>query len=167
MKRNFNLILFILIIYMSSAIKILNATDPRASYVCGSSGKTTDLDTHYIPTDGMDYTIGKLEPEPQLEPEPEDDVIGLMKGELPDTRKNLSYLQVKSVEEGVEWYRKLDPKIPDDLLSLMSRWSFGDLSKVTKKDIKNKRRKAKKKGEKDPYFGKITIDKGEHIVKFD
>lgn len=153
------------------SVNHINTSDPKANYTCGSRGLISDIENTFISTKPLDYCIKPLpeevlEPEPELlEPEPES--IGLIKGELPDTRKNLSYLQVKTIEEGTEWYRQLDPKIPDDLLGLMARWSFGDLSKITKKDIKNNRKKAKRKGKKDPYFSEIKIDKGEQIVTFD
>ena len=78
---------------------------------------------------------------------------------LPDTRKDLSFLQVKTIEEGIEWYRKLDPKIPDEILSIMARWNWGDLSTITKKQIKNERKKDKKKGKKAGLETGIKITK--------
>ena len=67
-----------------------------------------------------------------------------------DKQKQISYLSVKSVEEGIDWYRNEFPKMNEELLPLLSRWNFGDLNFETKKSIKNKRKKDKKK--EKPFF---------------
>ena len=124
-----------------------------------------------------------LEPEPDFiyEPEPEPDNTNITDPsycynrdpiepvaedaiEL-DKRDNLSYMNVNNIEEGVEWYKRNFPKVPDDLYPIMARWNWGDLSTLTKKDVKNdKKRVAKGKKPKNCGF---KMEKGNFVVKFD
>ena len=60
----------------------------------------------------------------------------------------------------------MDPMIPDELLILMSRWSFGDFSTITKKQIKNEHKKAVKKGKKKTDINSIKIKRGPCILTF-
>lgn len=123
--------------------------DPLANYVCG---KVKDEDMNELVSGDMcDY--GMVNKKIIDKPEELEKV---------DSRKNLSYYQVNSVEEGIEWYRKLDSRIPEELLPLFSRYNFGDLSTMTKKQIRNENKKKKKK-KIDP---KITIDYAEKDKPF-
>ena len=45
---------------------------------------------------------------------------------------------MKTIEEGIEWYRTFDPKIPEEILPIMARWNWGNLATLTKKQIKMK-----------------------------
>lgn len=123
---------------------ILRTEDPKAQYICGTKGFEEDVETEFTHISKVDYSIGAQDDKDNLEED------------QPETRKNLSFLTVKTVEEGVEWYREYDPKIPEDLLPVMARWSFGDLSSITKKQIKNEKKKEKKKKKKDDKRG-ITV----------
>jgi len=136
--------------------KVLLNNDERANFTCGSKGLKRDLEKQsqeYTPLSKLDYGVSVLrcsKPEPEIEPEI-------------DTRVNLSYMNVKNVEEGIDWYRNLDSKIPEELLSLMSRWSFGDLPTLTKKQMKNQRKKKRTKTMKTD----IKFESGPQIVVFD
>ena len=55
----------------------------------------------------------------------------------------LSFLQITTEEEGIEWYKKHYPKIPDDLLPIIARYNWGE--PITKKGIKNEKKKINKK----------------------
>ena len=134
----------------------LNTRDSRLNYVCGTKGFENDIKTNLVSTDPIDYSIGK---NPELEPEAEF-------LDLPDTRMNLSFLQVKTIKEGIEWYRKLDPKIPEELLPLMARWNWGDLATITKKQVKNENKKAVKKGKSKTSINSIKIKKEPFLVSF-
>ena len=114
--------------------------DDMANYICGKNENDEVID--YISSDVVDYVINTDIKEPSLEPEPE-----LEKEEIEpkDPRKTLSYYQVKTIEEGIEWYRQLDPRIPEELLPLFARFNFGDLSTLTKKQLRNENKKKKKK----------------------
>ncbi len=95
------------------------------------------------------------------EPEPEEPIIK-GEGSTEDLQKTLSYLSVKSVEEGINWYRNQFPKLPEELLPLMARWNWGDLNNETKKSIKNKRKKQTKK--QKPTF---KIEQKPVVITFD
>jgi len=116
--------------------KMLFTDNDKTNFVCGYSPepKLIAETTEIIDTNKIDYMLNN-------EPEPEDYVSNEMK----DKQKTISYLSVKSVEEGIEWYRKEFPKLPEELLPLMARWNWGDLSNETKKSVKNKRKKQAKK----------------------
>tara|TARA_R110000787_G_scaffold225600_2_gene333491 strand:- start:77 stop:559 length:483 start_codon:yes stop_codon:yes gene_type:complete len=141
---------------------LINVSDPNLNYLISPEPQILEPEpellepepamndfNEIISTEPLNYSIGSPEP----------DVLN-------DTRKNLSYLQVKTLEEGVEWYRDMDPMIPDELLILMSRWSFGDLSTITKKQIKNEHKKAVKKGKKKTDINSIKIKRGPCILTF-
>lgn len=55
----------------------------------------------------------------------------------------LSFLQIKTEEEGIIWYEKNYPKIPKDLLPIIARYHWGE--PITKKAIKNEKKKIEKK----------------------
>jgi len=47
----------------------------------------------------------------------------------------MTYCAVQSIEEGEDYHRQHFPRIPDILYPAMARYSFGDLSQMTKKDF--------------------------------
>tara|TARA_R110002124_G_scaffold17446_1_gene72885 strand:+ start:8817 stop:9329 length:513 start_codon:yes stop_codon:yes gene_type:complete len=156
----------------SDCYNMLNVNDPRANYVCGTKGLDADIEEAgktYTPLSKMDYYMGSSVGDLKncdcvnsLEPEPEDGPVI-----EPDKRKTLSFLQVKSIEEGIEWYRRFDPKIPDELLPLLARWNWGDLSTITKKQVKNERKKDKRKGKKNKgLLTGMTIRKEPVVINF-
>ena len=55
----------------------------------------------------------------------------------------LSFLNIKTEEQGLLWYRKHYPKIPDDLLPIIARYHWGD--NINKNTIKKEKKKNKKK----------------------
>ena len=153
--------------------------DPRENHVDrtehifqaeGSNGNTYLIN----PTnDKMSYCIGKEPIADMISSDPVD--YEIPKEVLNDKRTDgkephkkglpLSYIQITTEEEGVEWYRKHYPKIPEDLLPIIARYHWGE--PITKKGIKNERkkilRKAQKKGlqvltRKDNKDNPFTID---------
>lgn len=58
----------------------------------------------------------------------------------------ISFIQIQDEKEGIEWYRKHYPKIPDDLLPIIARYHWG--TPITKKGIKNEKKKINKKLQK-------------------
>lgn len=79
----------------------------------------------------------------------------------------LSYIQIKTEEEGIEWYKKHYPKIPDDLLPIIARYSWGD--PITKKGIKNEKKKINKKLALKGFTALTIKDNNDNpfVVKFD
>lgn len=137
-------------------------SDNKLNFICGyepepkgNSGLISE-NKEYISLDKVDYMLetdkSNISMEIIDEPEPEitkeEIPIYDIKKETEDKQKTLSYLSVKSVEEGIEWYKKEYPKIPDELYPLMSRWNFGDLNQITKKDLRNNKKKELKKKRK-------------------
>jgi hypothetical protein len=55
----------------------------------------------------------------------------------------ISFLNIKSEEEGLLWYRKNYPKIPDDLLPIIASYHWG--AKITNKNLKKEKKRNKKK----------------------
>ena len=60
----------------------------------------------------------------------------------------MSYLNAHTLEEGQAWYRKHYPAVPDELLPIMARYSFGDLGQWTHKELKNYKKKARRRAAK-------------------
>lgn len=149
-------------------VNMLYTNDFKCNYMCGSSGEEKDLEriqknTDIVDFDKIDYEINN---EIEQEPENNSDLISnTLPGEtVEDKTKTLSFMSVKSVEEGIEWYRHNYPKVPEELLPVMARWNWGDLSTMTKKQAKNEKKKAKKKEQKKPHF---SVVKKSTIVSFD
>lgn len=116
--------------------KMLFTDNSKTNFICGFSPEPEIIAEvkEFIDIDKVDYMIDN-------EPQPEEYVSN----EMNEKQKTLSYLSVKSVEEGILWYKNEFPKLPEELIPLMSRWNFGDLKDETKKSVKNKRKKSIKK----------------------
>tara|TARA_R100001509_G_C4795567_1_gene191306 strand:+ start:92 stop:676 length:585 start_codon:yes stop_codon:yes gene_type:complete len=151
--------------------KYMVTTDPGCNYLIGSKGVDEDMElikdnTKVMTTTNspIDYAITQTPPEPVeinlggCDPTWEANEI--------DKRDTLSYMSVKTIEEGEEWYRQNFPQVPDELYSIMARWNWGDLSEITKKDIKNdKKRVARgKKPKKEPVA--LERKTGNFIIEF-
>jgi len=76
----------------------------------------------------------------------------------------MTYCAVQSIEEGEDYYRQHFPRIPDILYPAMARYSFGDLSQMTKKDFERMQRKAIKKMKKE---NSIKFEQGEYKLNFE
>ena len=116
-------------------IVIENELDPKLNYFISNTLKEKEPVDMVVPLDEsmLDYDIsaealnsnrtdGK---EPHKDPLP------------------ISFLNIKTEEEGLFWYRKNYPKIPDDLLPIIARYHWGD--NINKATIKKEKKKNKKK----------------------
>ena len=131
-------------------------TDPKCDYICGSKGSAEDLqrihdNCQLISSEQVDYNIGKAQEDHHQQ--------------TLDKRESMSFMSVKTVEEGIEWYRQNFPKIPEDLLEPMARWNFGDLSEITKKDVKNDKKRIKQ-GKKPKVVKGLEVKTGSFLVEF-
>lgn len=83
-------------------------------------------------------------------------------------QKKLSYMKVKDVEEGSVWYRQEFPKLPDDLCDIMARWNWGELDTLTKKKLKNDKKKIKsgKANKKTKQLYNLDIKRGDFVLDF-
>ena len=140
---------------------VIITEDEKLNYSFGSRGSEVDLDyPEHILREKVDYNFITKE---QADKELKSDTKPITE-DTSDKRDSLSYMSVNSVEDGVEWYRKNFPKVPEDLLPLMARWSFGDLSEITKKSIKNDTKRVKQ-GKKPKQRG-LEVKKGPIVVTF-
>tara|TARA_R110000824_G_scaffold109553_1_gene257236 strand:+ start:10363 stop:10857 length:495 start_codon:yes stop_codon:yes gene_type:complete len=73
----------------------------------------------------------------------------------------VSFLQIKTEEEGLEWYRTHYPKLPEELLPVIARYHWGE--PMTKKALKNEKKKIMKKKQ---YEG-VKIVKKDISITFD
>ena len=110
---------------------LINPTNDKMSYVFG-----LEKEEELISSDNVDFEVP-----PEVLNEKRNDGKKLHKEGLP-----LSFIQIKTEEEGVEWYKKHYPKIPTDLLPIIARYHWGE--PITKKGIKNERKKITKKAQK-------------------
>ena len=102
----------------------------------------------YISRDDIDYEVvvkkGKEETE---------DSLGTLDKTMP-----ASFFQVKSVEEGTEYYLTKNPDLPEGVAEIMARYSFGD-KQVKQEHIQKKSKKKKKKPDKlEVKHGKFIVD---------
>lgn len=146
--------------------------DNKANFMCGfvkeevGNSNLISSNKEYISLENVDYMLDVKTDEP--EPEFDNSEIIATENTTEDKQKTLSYLSVKSVEEGIEWYKKEFPKIPDELLPMMSRWNFGNLNEETKKSIKNKNKKLnKKKKNKKQNQENFKIEHKPVLIRFD
>jgi hypothetical protein len=141
--------------------KYMVTNNPSCNYLIGSKGVDEDMNlikgnSVVITTTNspIDYTI----------------TIGCKPDEpLPDEvdkRETLSYMSVKTIEEGEEWYKQNFPQIPEELYPIMARWNWGDLSEISKKDIKNDKKRVLrgKKPKKEPIV--LERKTGNFIIEF-
>ncbi len=99
---------------------LINPSNDKMSYTFG-----TAKESEMIETDGLDYQIS-----PDVLNEKRSDGKSLHTDGLP-----LSFIQIDNEVDGVEWYKKHYPKIPQDLLPIIARYHWG--TPITKKGIKN------------------------------
>lgn len=77
----------------------------------------------------------------------------------------ISFLNIKNEEEGLIWYRTNYPKIPDDLLPIISRYHWG--AKINNKTLKKEKKRNKKKEVPQSLTMKTTDPNNPFILDFD
>jgi len=87
--------------------------------------------------------------------------------DINDKKNSLSFLNVKSVEEGADWYKQQFPKLPDEFAEIMGRWNWGDLNDLTKKTVKNDKKKIAKGNKKTKEKYALGVNKGNFVISFD
>lgn len=131
---------------------LYNPTCPNLTYTFGD-----DTDVELVDIDKYDFEIPA-----QVLNEKRTDGKNLHKDGLP-----LSFIQIKNEADGVEWYKKHYPKIPEDLLSIIARYHWGE--PITKKGIKNEKKKIIKKTTQKGLrvLTKKDNDENPYVIKFD
>lgn len=83
-----------------------------------------------------------------------DELIGTLDKTLPS-----SYFTIKTVEEGVDWYLKKNPDLPESVAEIMARYTWGDKQeKTTPENVSKKKKKKKKPDGLEVKKGKFLID---------
>tara|TARA_R100000231_G_scaffold107923_1_gene79880 strand:- start:1029 stop:1559 length:531 start_codon:yes stop_codon:yes gene_type:complete len=117
-------------IQLENGNKLLhNPTDPKLSFTFGKNEEISDLS--FI--EQFDYEV------------PAEEINKTAKVKHKDGLP-LSFLQIETEEEGIEWYSNNYPKLPDELLPIIARYHWGE--PITKKAIKNEKKKILKKLDK-------------------
>jgi len=127
----------------------INSNDDRLNYLFI---KKEDVDNkiytpkEYLDKERIDYDVVVKKGEEETE-----DSLGTLDKTLPG-----SFFQVKSVEEGTEYYLTKNPDLPEDVAEIMSRYTFGDKQEKPKEEPKKKTKKSKDKLE--VKHGKFVVD---------
>ena len=109
----------------------------------------------YISRDDIDYDVVVKKGEEETE-----DSLGTL-----DKTRPASFFQVKSVEEGTEYYLTKNPDLPEGVAEIMSRYTFGDkqLNQSCDKGKDNKLQGKKKSKKTD---NKLEVKHGKFMVDF-
>jgi len=114
----------------------INSNDDRLNYLFI---KKEDVENkiytpkEYLDKERIDYDVVVKKGEEETE-----DSLGTLDKTLPT-----SFFQVKSVEEGTEYYLTKNPDLPEDVAEIMSRYTFGDKQEKPKEEPKKKQRNLK------------------------
>jgi len=132
---------------LPSGNKILfNESDEKLNYVCGKNEEK-----EYANSDMYDYHVSA-------------EILNNKRTDGKTPHKDgvpYSFLQVKNELDGIEWYRTHYPKMPEELLPIMARYNWGE--PITKKAVKNEKKKLKKKEQK---LNKLEVKSGSFLLDF-
>ena len=86
--------------------------------------------------------VEKKDPVEYIESDKADYDINVKDKQIP-----ASFFMIKDgeIEKGKAWYLAYDPKLPEEIAEMMARYNWGDLKYMTKKSIKNQKKKLNKK----------------------
>mgnify|MGYP003628912224 CR=1 FL=1 len=110
----------------------------------------------WLDKDLIDYDI-------VVKKEEDDDQHTVGIGQL-DTTLPSSYCAIKTVEDGINWYQRKYPELPDAFYEIIARYTWGDNTQDKGDDlapVKKSRRKRKNRHQQ------LKISKGKFQVKFD
>ena len=127
---------------------IYNETDDKLNYICGNKEEK-----EYIDNDKVDYFVSAdtLNDKRTDDKKPHKDGVPY------------SFLQITNELDGIEWYAKHYPKIPEELLPIMARYNWGE--PITKKNVKNEKKKILRKAKQNGPA--LTSRTGNFEVRFD
>lgn len=137
--------------------KCLVCDDPKASFMFTDSRHCGTKVPEFTPLSKVDYN---LTPPPALSE--------VYKGtEFEKKGLPLSFLNVRTVDEGEQWYRE-NTRYPNCLLPMLARYQWGDLRHgVNKKAVKNAKKKDKRRRAKAKAKNKCHIKYEPCVVTFD
>ena len=104
----------------------------------------------WLDKDLIDYDI-------VVKKEDDDDNHTVGMGKL-DTTLPASYCAIKTIEEGMCWYRQKHPNLPEEFYEVIARYTWGQEDKHDVKKVKNKRKNKSQQ---------LKVSKGQFKVPFD
>ena len=139
-----------------SVVGKMNSENPHMNYDFVSFDKVEKKDpVEYIDKDKCDYDIS----------------IKDHNGKQQQIPQSFFMIKEGEIEKGKEWYLQYDPKLPVEIAEMMARYNWGDLKYMTKKSVKNQRKKLAKKGKNlGEEMGLVTRKATKNnpiIVRFD
>ena len=137
--------------------KQIFATDDRLNYTFIKKEELEDEERgtrlpEWLDRDKIDYDVVVKKVE-----ETEDYTVGM--GKLDETLP-ASYCGIKTLEEGIEWYKHKYPEYPDDFIEILARYQWGEQPKELPKEVKKKKKKNKK------ALNKLKIRQGKFKLEF-
>ena len=147
---------------------VIHTTDEKANFLVGTQGEIRDfLIANKETTDlkDIDYSIPLYRPTKSVEDantlfdnQEKADIIAFEESRKIDNITNettsvpMSFLQIKTIEDGYNWYKYYYPKYPDEVIRIMTRSQWG--KPMTKKILKAEHKKHLKKEAKkhNPRF---------------
>ena len=137
---------------------VYHASDPKATYtLVGQGAFDSDYNpecVQWVDPSNVDYNL--------VPASSASDASKIMDG-VWSKGKPLSYMQVQTVEEGAEWYRR-NTKYPDEVCDMMAKYEWGDLRYTTKKEFRNMEKRTRRRKEKPPA---LQVKRGPVLVHFD
>ena len=137
-------------------VELENQLDPKLNYLCGKNEEILSNPFMVIPLekDKLDYDIPA-----EILNKNRTDGLEPHNDNLP-----ASFININTEEDGLLWYSKNYPKIPDDLLPIIARYHWG--AKLNKHTIKKESKKNKKKVEKIKNCIGLERREGKFLVEF-
>ena len=106
----------------------------------------------WLDRDKIDYDVVVKKVE-----DTDDFTVGM--GKLDETLP-ASYCAIKTLEEGIEWYKHKYPEYPDDFIEILARYQWGEQPKEPPKEVKKKKKKNKK------ALNKLKVRQGKFKLEF-
>ena len=139
--------------------KYIQSNDSRLNYCFIKKDQLEDkVDLRPVLPDWLDKDLIDYDIVVKKEDDDDNHTVGM--GKL-DTTLPASYCAIKSVEDGIEWYRQKHPELPEAFYEVIANYTWG--KKEEKKDDPVKKAKKKRKNRAQ----QLKISKGKFEVKFD
>ena len=130
-------------------IQLIDNRNNMLSYTCGSADETKN---EYTSLDAYDYHVSA-------------ETLNKLRSDKKEVHKDgvpMSFLQITNEIDGIDWYRNHYPKLAEELLPVIARYHWGE--PITKKAVKNERKKFNKKLDKEK--NKIIRKSGNFVLDF-
>ena len=140
--------------------KYIQSNDSRLNYCFIKKDQLEDkVDLRPVLPDWRDKAL--IDYDIVVKKEKDDDSHTVGMGKL-DTTLPSSYCAIKTVEDGIAWYRQTHPELPDAFYEVIANYTWGKKDEEKKDDpVKKAKKKRKNRAQQ------LRISKGNFSVKFD